>query len=408
METNVFGSRKILAFIALALLAAGVGTALYESTSVDAMEQSGEKAAPPPMPVDIVEIKAESIEIWNDFSGNVVAVDRAEIRPQVEGRITEIRFIDGQNVQKGDVLFVIDPRTYEAALNQAKAALENAKVQAQLAQKEYERAKSLIKTEAISQSLMDERDNNRKATAAAVQGAEAAVQRAEIDLDFAYVKAPISGRVSRAEITIGNLVQKTPNAPLLTTIVSQDKVYVDFEVDERTYIDSVRASNGSKQSEGQKIPVRLLLESGSKELDGYVHSFDNRIDPSSGTIRARAIFDNKEGYLLPGMAVSVKMGGNLKDKQILVTERAIGTDQDRKFVFVLGEGNAATYREVKIGPSVSGRRVILDGLKEGDKVITSGITRIRPGTIVAPKGEGAEQVQANSAASPEEASKVEE
>ncbi|MCB1840236.1 MAG: efflux RND transporter periplasmic adaptor subunit, partial [Alphaproteobacteria bacterium] len=209
----MFGSRKILAFIALALLAAGVGTALYESTSVDAMEQSGEKAAPPPMPVDIVEIKAESIEIWNDFSGNVVAVDRAEIRPQVEGRITEIRFIDGQNVQKGDVLFVIDPRTYEAALNQAKAALENAKVQAQLAQKEYERAKSLIKTEAISQSLMDERDNNRKATAAAVQGAEAAVQRAEIDLDFAYVKAPISGRVSRAEITIGNLVQKTPNAP---------------------------------------------------------------------------------------------------------------------------------------------------------------------------------------------------
>lgn len=370
--------KKVLSFLLLVLAAGGVGAVVYHGSPVDAMEQEGEQG-PPPMAVEFVTVAPEQVQIWKNFSGNVVAVDRAEIRPQVQGRITEIRFTDGQNVNKGDVLFVIDPRPYEAALSQAKAALESAKVQAQLAEKEYQRAKSLIKSDAISQSVMDERDNNRLASAAAVQGAEAAVIRAEIDLDFAYVKAPISGRISRAEITEGNLVQNNP-APLLTTIVAQDRVYVDFEVDERTYVDSIYQAKG----EG-RIPVRLKLSSTDKEYAGNVHSFDNRIDPASGTIRARAIFDNRDGVLLPGMAVSVEMGGNGQEKQILITETAISTDQDRKFVLMVGEGNAATYREIKIGSSVSGKRVVLEGLKEGEKVITSGLAHIRPGMIVAPQ-----------------------
>lgn len=370
---------KLLSFLFLVVAIGAGGAVIHFGSPVGAMEQEGEQGPPPPMPVEFVTVAPEQVQIWKNFSGNIVAVDRAEIRPQVEGRITEIRFTDGQNVNKGDVLFVIDPRPYEAALSQAKAALESAKVQAQLAEKEYQRAKSLIKSDAISQSVMDERDNNRLATAAAVQGAQAAVIRAEIDLDFAYVKAPISGRISRAEITEGNLVQSNP-APLLTTIVAQDRVYVDFEVDERTYVDSIHKS----KSEGQ-VPVRLKLSSSEREYSGTVHSFDNRIDPASGTIRARAIFDNKDGVLLPGMAVSVEMGGNGQDKQILITERAIATDQDRKYVFVVGEGNAATYREIKIGSSVSGKRVVLDGLKEGERVISSGLTHIRPGMVVNPQ-----------------------
>ncbi len=378
MEKNV--RNKLLSFLFLVVAIGAGGAVVYFGSPVGAMEQEGEQGPPPPMAVEFVTVAPEQVQIWKNFSGNVVAVDRAEIRPQVEGRITEIRFTDGQNVNKGDVLFVIDPRPYEAALTQAKAALESAKVQAQLAEKEYQRAKSLIKSDAISQSVMDERDNNRLASAAAVQGAQATVLRAEIDLDFAYVKAPISGRISRAEITEGNLVQKSPNAPLLTTIVAQDRVYVDFEVDERTYVDSIYQSKG----EGD-VPVRLKLSSANKEYAGTVHSFDNRIDPASGTIRARAIFDNRDGVLLPGMAVSVEMGGNGQDKQIMITERAIATDQDRKYVFVIGEGNAAIYREIKIGSSVSGKRLVLDGLKEGERVISSGLTHIRPGMVVNPQ-----------------------
>lgn len=377
MEKNV--RNKLLSFLFLVVAIGAGGAVVYFGSPVGAMEQEGEQGPPPPMAVEFVTVAPEQVQIWKNFSGNVVAVDRAEIRPQVEGRITEIRFTDGQNVNKGDVLFVIDPRPYEAALTQAKAALESAKVQAQLAEKEYQRAKSLIKSDAISQSVMDERDNNRLASAAAVQGAQATVLRAEIDLDFAYVKAPISGRISRAEITEGNLVQNNP-APLLTTIVAQDRVYVDFEVDERTYVDSIYQSKG----EGD-VPVRLKLSSANKEYAGTVHSFDNRIDPASGTIRARAIFDNRDGVLLPGMAVSVEMGGNGQDKQIMITERAIATDQDRKYVFVIGEGNAAIYREIKIGSSVSGKRLVLDGLKEGERVISSGLTHIRPGMVVNPQ-----------------------
>lgn len=346
--------------------------------------QAMKGGAPSAMPVEIEVVAPEKIQIWKNFSGNVVAVDQAEIRPQVSGRITDIHFEDGQYVEKGAVLIVIDPRPYQATVNQAKAALDAAITQAALAEKEYQRAKNLIKTEAIAQSVLDEKTNARQIAAAAVQGAEALLQSAEIDLDYAYVKAPISGKVSRAEITIGNLVQEGAGAPLLTSVISDEKVYVDFEVDERTYLSSVRNQGQDKDSD---VPVRIELGNGDLEYKGYIHSFDNRIDPTSGTIRARAIFDNAGKILLPGMSVSVLMGSNGNEDQILVSERAIGTDQDRKFVYLIGTDGTAQYREIKIGDSVNGKRVVLSGLQKGDKVITEGIFRIRPGMPVMPKPE---------------------
>lgn len=333
------------------------------------------------MPVETETVKPSDVEIWKNFSGDVVAVDYAIIRPQISGRITELKFEDGQKVEKDDILVVIDPRPYEATLNQAKAALAAAKAAADLAEKEYQRAQSLIKTDAISQSLMDERLNNRQSAAAAVQAAEAAVQSAEINLDYAHVKAPISGKTSRAEITVGNLVQAGPNAPVLTSIVADERVYVDFEIDERTYIQSVR--NGNPLAD-KKIPVRVQLASSDLEFEGLIQSFDNRIDSSSGTIRARAVFDNTDRLMLPGMAVNVLMGASGDEQKILVSERAIGTDQDRKFVYVIDNGTAA-YREIKIGDSANGRRVVLSGLEEGETVIVEGIVRIRPGMPVTPK-----------------------
>lgn len=354
-----------------------------------AAEEAQAPAAPQAMPVESVVIKPQTLQIWKNFSGHIVAVDYAEIRPQVSGRITDIRFDDGQSVKKGDVLVVIDPRPYQASVNQAKAALEAAQTQFHLAEIEYQRAKKLIDREAISQGLFDERNNSREIAQATVEGAKAMLESAKINLDYAYVKAPISGKISRAEITIGNVVQNGPNAPLLTSVVAQDQVYVDFEVDERTYLKSVRLNPASTPAD---IPVRLSLSEGAMEYSGFIHSFDNRIDQATGTIRARAVFDNDNGVLLPGMSLSVLMGSAGEEQKILVTERAIGTDQDRKFVYVITDG-AATYREVTLGESIEGRRVILSGLNPGDTVITDGLVRIRPGAPVTPKTAATESAE---------------
>lgn len=377
---------KFLKFTLIALASAATvfgGIRLLDKPhKAQASEENTAQGNHPAMAVEVTTIQPQNIQLWKSFSGHIVAVDQAEIRPQVNGRITEIRFKDGQHVEKGDVLIVIDPRPYEAKLNQAKALLEAAQTQAALAEKEYQRATKLIDLDAISQSMLDERTNNRRTAAAAVQGAKATVENAKIDLDYAYVKAPIAGKISRAEITEGNIVQAGTNAPVLTSVVSDEKVYVDFEVDERTYINSVK---GNDDTEISRTPVRLELLNTDLEYRGAVHSFDNRIDPASGTIRARAIFENKDSLLLPGMTVTVLMGENDNNEKILVSERAIGTDQDRKFVYIVNGDHIADYREVKIGESINGQRVILNGLNPGEKVITEGLVRIRPGMAVTPK-----------------------
>lgn len=384
--------KSVLKYTVAALLLGGGSWVGYNYIDghMHQAEAAGDAAAMPAamaMPVDVAVIAPEAVQIWKNFSGHVVAVDHADIRPQVSGRIHEIHFDNGQHVEKGDLLMVIDPRPYEARLNQAKAALQAAETQANLAEKEYQRAKKLINSDAISQSMLDERVNNREAAAAEVAGAKAAVESAEIDLDYAFVKAPISGKISRAEITEGNLVQAGANAPVLTSIVADDKVYVDFEVDERTYIESVRSTKDKGLTE---IPVRVKTIGADAEYQGTVQSFDNHIDTATGTVRARAIFENQDGVLLPGMSVTVLMGTANGGDKILVTERAIGTDQDRKFVYVVGADNTAQYREVKIGDAVSGQRVILSGLEEGETIISGGIVRIRPGIPVAPKAAAAE------------------
>ena len=389
---------RVIKFLALLIV---LGTVSYDTgpnpvKDAHAAEDAAAPEAPQAMPVDTAVIEAKSVQIWKNFSGTVVAVDRADIRPQVSGIITEIRFEDGQYVEKDDVLIVIDPRPYKATLDQAEAALKAARTQADLAEKEYQRARKLIETEAIAQSVMDERINNRHAAAAAVSGAEALLNSAKINLDYAHITAPISGKTSRAEITVGNLVQSGPGAPLLTSIISDDKVYADFEIDEATYLNSIK--NAASTTETGNIPVRLKLLNSDIEYKGVVQSFDNRIDPTSGTIRARAIFDNKDKYLLPGMSVTVLMGEAGDEKKILVSERAIGTDQDRKFVYTINKDGMTEYREVRIGNSVNGNRVVLSGLKEGETIITEGIFRIRPGMPVIPKKDMPQGEESNAAA----------
>jgi membrane fusion protein, multidrug efflux system len=336
--------------------------------------------------VAINRLEPQTVSPFAEFSGRINAVDYAEIRPQVSGRITEIRFHDGEHVSAGDVLVVIDPRPYQAAVDKAQADLQTAINNAKFAKAERDRGSQLVKSNYLSQETFDQRTNADEVAKAAVQAAQAALESAQINLDYAYVKAPISGRVSRAEITVGNLVgSPTAPPPVLTSIVSDNGVYADFEVDEQTYLNNVR-NYGQSHEEQQKIQVEVVVAGNEDHVyRGHIYSFDNRIDSGSGSIRARARFDNAEGGLIAGMFVTVRMGNGVISDALLVPEGAIGNDQSKRFVFVVGDGNKAEYRGVALGPQVDGNRVVLTGLKPGDRVILDHLQRLAPGAPVIPQ-----------------------
>jgi multidrug efflux system membrane fusion protein len=362
--------------VAAALLLLGGGYAFWHASAKPAPE-----LVPPPARVSTLALAPHSVKPFAEFSGRITAVDYAEIRPQVSGRITEIRFKDGQQVKAGDVLFVIDPRPYQAASAKAAADLQSARVNAALAKTNLVRAENLRKADAIAAQSYDQAVNAEAVAQAAIQSAEAALAQAAVDVDHAYVKAPISGRISRAEITLGNLVGTTPNPPLLASIASSNGVYADFEVDEQTYLNNVRG-------EGlDAIPVDLVVQGdkGGPVYHGVIESFDNHIDAGSGTIRARARFANQDGALVPGMFVSVRMGNGRLDNALLVPESAVGNDQSKRFVFVVGAGNKAEYRPVTLGEAVDGNRVVASGLKPGDQVILDGLQKLGPGAPVTPQ-----------------------
>ena len=367
--------------VALIVIGGVAGGAYYYSKASAAPVAAAAPHAKPPTPVVVQTLSEQNVRLWTQFSGRMHAVDYAEIRPEVSGRITEVRFQDGQQVKAGDVLFVIDPRPYAAAVEHDQAALESARSQLVRANQDEDRGKQLILTHAIAQSDLDTYNNNVRTAQANVDAADAQLKQAQVDLEHAYVTAPISGRVSRAEITLGNVVQAGINAPLLTSIVSQDGIYADFEVDEQTYLDTIR-SGAVGNAQEQRIPVRLTADNDSRLYEGFIQSFDNRIDSTSGTIRARAKFANADGALVPGMFVSVRLAASQDQRVLLVPDRAVGFDQSKKFVYVVDADNKVSYREVELGPSVDKGRVVQNGLKPGDRVIVDGIQAVRPNDVV--------------------------
>jgi len=384
--------RKTLLFSGtLIVLGLAVTGAFYTLSPADAADPAASaQQAPQAMPVKITIVEQKPLRLWSEYSGRLEAIDYVQLRPQVSGQINDIKFVDGQIVKEGDILFVIDPSPYQARVAQAEAELQAAKNAHELAQKNSKRAEGLVKSAAISERTYDERKNEASVTRSAVDSAQARLRQAQIDLDYAYVKAPISGRVSRAEITKGNIVQAGPNAPVLTTIVSTDGIYADFEVDEKTYLNTIHNVAQTTAAENA-IPVELVLKNdGTAPYQGSIKSFDNRIDTTSGTIRARALFENPGSVLLPGMFVTVRLGSPTEAQAILLDERAVGTDQDRKFVFVVGDDNKVVYREVKMGASTGGQRVIVSGLEPGEKVIVEGVMKIRPDMLVDPQPAGEE------------------
>lgn len=377
------GAAKLLrnkAFLGAAAFVVAAGLGLM-------FRHAGADAPPPanaPVPVTVAAVEARPVRLWSEFSGRMVAVDSADVRPQVDGRITEIRFKDGQTVHAGDILFVIDPRPYEAAVAKAEADLVTAETDARLAKTELDRAANLIKANAVAKDYYDQKNNANGTAQAAVKSAQAALTQAKLNVDYAYVKAPISGRVGRAEIQVGNLVQtQTGQSPLLTTIVSNDGIYADFDVDEQTYLENVRAHAKTTDQES-KIPVELTVQGDNGHVyKGTIESFDNKINTGTGTIRARARFANEDGSLIPGMFVSVKLASAADSKVILVPEDAIGNDQSKRFVFVVDRDHKASFREVALGSEVGGDYVVTSGLKPGEDIIVDGLQKVQPGAVVA-------------------------
>ncbi len=380
-------SRRLLAAAAVV----GIAVAGFATLVATRYTRDARASVPPPatgVPVSVGLVKPQSVQPFAEFSGRIQAVDYAEIRPQVSGRITEIRFVDGQHVNAGDILFVIDPRPYQAAVDKAQADIQTALANVKFTKAERERGSQLVKNSDLSLETFDQRANAEEVAQASLQSAQAALESAKLNLDYAYVKAPITGRISRAEITLGNLVGSPTTAPqLLASIVSDNGVYADFEVDQQTYLNAVR-DYGQTREEEQKIPVDVVARDGDDHVvHGHIYSFDNRLDTGTGTIRARARFANTDGSLIPGMYVSVRMGRGAIDDALLVPESAIGNDQSKRFVFVVGPGEKAEYRSVQLGPQIDGSRVILSGIKAGDRVILDHLQRLAPGAVVVPQAD---------------------
>jgi RND family efflux transporter MFP subunit len=351
------------------------------------------RSAPPPPPpppaVTVAAVPVREVTEWDEFTGRIEAVDAVEIRPRVSGYIQRVTFAEGKEVPKGEILFEIDPRPYQADLERAEAQLEQAKTGAALAAREVQRAQKLVDVQAISREEFDSRTSAESQGTAEVRVAEAAVATARLNLEWTHVRSPIAGRVSNAEVTAGNLVQAgPPTATLLTTVVSLDPVYVYFTGDEQTYLKySGLARAGTRPSSRDvRNPIYLGLadEDGQFPHKGYVDFVDNRLDPQTGTIRARAVFSNKDRVFTPGLFARLKLIGSGKYKAALVLDRAIGTDQDKKFVLVLKPDATVEYRSIVPGRIIDGLRVVTSGLKEGDKIVINGLQRVRPGMKVTP------------------------
>lgn len=334
---------------------------------------------PAAMPVQVKTLQAEELTLWNEFSGRLTAVDYVQVRPRASGAITAIKFEEGAMVKEGDELFTIDTRPYEAEAARAKAAVVSAQSQAKLAKVELDRAKALLGKQHVSQSIYDQRMSAQQVAWSAIGSAEAQLKQAQLNLEYAHVKAPIAGRIGRAEITVGNVVEAGANAPVLTTILADGKMYAEFDVDEQTYLRCRRHS----QAEQKALSVEVTLSGDDVVYYGKLHSFDNKLDVNSGTIRARAILENTDGTMMPGMYAKVRLQSEQGSK-LLLPEAAIGTDQSKKFVYVVNKKNQVEYREVTLGQQMKGSRVVTQGVAEGDRVVMSGLAMLRPQMDVVP------------------------
>jgi multidrug efflux system membrane fusion protein len=357
----------VLALTAAILLGLGTGGC----NRVAAEPAAG---GPPPADVSVATVVSRDVKQWDEFTGRVAAVETVELRPRVGGYIERVAFTEGQEVRKGDLLFVIDPRPFRAELAQAQAALEQARSAARLAAAQDSRAKALGEAKLISRDDADSRHANHDQAQAAVRGAEAALAQAQLRLQYTEVRAPISGRAGRALVTAGNLAQ--PDSTLLATLVSMDPVQVYFAGDEQTYLRyGALARSGERAASRNPVRVGLANETGFPHA-GTVDFVDNQVDPRTGTIRARALVPNPDRVFTPGLFARVQVEGSGVFPAVLVDDKAVLTDQDRKFVWVVGKDHTAQRRDVVLGTQIDGLRVVRSGLKPGEQIVLEGVQKV--------------------------------
>lgn len=376
---------------AIALAGAAVGLAVLLTAPNGGQTQQAEKNVPPQAtPVSVAIVEQRDVAMWDEFSGRLEAIERVEVRSRVAGAVQTAHFREGALVKQGDMLITIDPAPYAAEVERAHAQVIGAEARLALTKREHDRSQQLQQSgsSAISQSTIDQRLSAYREAEAALRAAEAALQSARLNLSYTEVKAPVAGRVGKLEITVGNLVAAGPGAPVLTTLVSVSPIYASFNADEEVVMRALKALATEARTLGQVelIPVQMTTAtSNGTSFHGRLQLIDNQVDAKSGTVRVRAMFDNADGHLMPGQFARLRMGQPKTEPLLLVSERAVGTDQNKKFVMVVDAESKAAYREVSLGAAADGMRVVVGGLQAGERIIVNGLQRVRPGVLVAPQ-----------------------
>ncbi|HVY59206.1 MAG TPA: efflux RND transporter periplasmic adaptor subunit [Xanthobacteraceae bacterium] len=356
-------------------------------------ERQPQSAAPPPPTVTVAPPVQRTVTDMDEYVGRFVAVDSVEIRARVSGYLQDVHFQDGQIVNKGDLLFTIDKRPFQTALDQAKANLAQARANLAFTDADLQRAQQLVRDRTITEQVFDQRTQAKRVAEASVQAQEAAVRQAELDLQFTDLRAPVSGRIGDRRVSPGNLVTggTTGNTTLLATIVSMDPIRFEFTFDEASYLRYERLSGSGKDvasREGSVVVSLKLIDEKDFSHPGRMDFVDNVIDKTSGTIRGRAVFANPNGVFTPGMFGRLRVPGSPPVIALLVPDAAIGTEQARKFVMVVDADNVARQKYVTLGQLEGDLRVIKEGLQRDDRVIVNGLVRVRPGQKVNPQAQG--------------------
>ena len=344
-------------------------------------------ATPAATPVSVATVAHTEVATWDEFSGRLEAVERVDLRARVAGTVQSLHFREGALVRKGDLLVTIDPASYAADVERAEAQVVAAEARQSFTRSELDRAQRLLDERAIAQREHDERANAHREAQANLRAAQAALQSARLNLSWTQVRAPVAGRAGKIEITVGNLVSAGPGAPVLTTLVSVSPIYASFDADEQVVSRALRdLPAGGNRSQIDRIPVQMGTAAHvDTPLLGRLQWVDNQVDAKSGTVRVRAQFDNHDGTLMPGQFARLRMGQVKRSTALLVSERAVGTDQDKKFVIVVDAQNKAEWRQVTLGANVNGLRIVTSGLQGGERIVVNGLQRVRPGMEVAPQ-----------------------
>lgn len=383
----IWGSAFVLA------ASAATGAILY--TSAPGHTENAAAAPPPPTAVSVATIEPRQAIVWDEFSGRLEAVDRVDVRSRVAGTVQAVHFREGALVEKGARLFTIDPAPYAAEVDRLDAQVAAAEARVTFTRAEAERARRLLGSPAHSERDVDQRVNAYNEADAALRAAKAALQAARLNLEYTEVKSPVAGRVGRIEVTIGNLIAAGPGAPVLTNLVSVNPIYASFNADEATVarVLSALSPEANAAAEVGAVAVEIAnLAANGKWAPGRLQLIDNQVDVTSGTVRLRAIFDNADGRLIPGQFVRVRMARPRNAPVVAVSERAIGTDQNKRFVIVVGGDNKTAYREITLGAIADGLRIVTSGLDAGERIVVSGLQRVRPGDVVSPEPASMERV----------------